>query len=387
MALRQAQAEADAANRAKSEFLSRMSHDLRTPLNAVLGFAQVLELDELSTDQRDSVNQILKGGRHLLELINEVLDIARIDAGRLPISLEPVAMAEVGQEVLALIAPQATARNIELDNRLDAADERHVLADRQRRKQVLLNLLSNAVKYNRAGGRVTLTCDAPAAGHLRLIVRDTGYGITPADLARLFIAFERLHADQQGVEGTGLGLALSKRLVEAMGGSVGVESTAGVGSTFWIKLPIAEDRPVEPSEPDALPSAAASAAAAPVRTVLYIEDNLSNTKLMERILAPQPHIRLLTAIQGRLGLELAREHQPDLILLDLHLPDVPGLEVLRHLKGDPHTQAIAVVMRSADAMGRQVERLQEAGAHTYLTKPLDVRHFLHVVNERLSQSQ
>lgn len=385
VALRQAQAEAEAANQAKSDFLSRMSHELRTPMNAILGFAQLLEFGELNADQRESVNHILNGGNHLLELINEVLDIARIEARRLPISIEPVALGEVCREVLDLIAPLATARDIQLI-RPDTGDNRYVLADRQRLKQVLLNLLSNAIKYNRPGGRVTLAFDAGAADHLRLVVQDTGYGITPADLDRLFMPFERLHADQHGVEGTGLGLVLSKGLIEAMGGSIGIESVPGTGSTFWIELPIAAGTSEQVARPSelALAGEAGVAAAEPTRTVLYIEDNLSNVKLVERVLEQHPHIRLLTAMQGRLGLDLAREHQPDLILLDLHLPDLSGLEVLRHLKGDPGTLKIPVVMLSADAMERQIERLLAAGAQAYLSKPLNIRQFLATVDEILN---
>ncbi len=374
---------ADAASRAKSEFLSRMSHELRTPLNAILGFAQLLQMEIETPEQRESVQHILRGGRHLLDLINEVLDITRIETGRLHLSPEPVAVADLLRECLDLIQPLAAQRDIRLH--LEAlAEERHVQADRQRLKQVLLNLLANAVKYNREGGAVTAACEAAPGDRLRLRVSDTGPGIPPALLEHLFMPFDRLGAEQSGVEGTGLGLALTKRLVEAMGGAVGVESALGQGSTFWVELPLAE-APAERAGGTPAEALAPAAAPGPAVTVLYIEDNLSNLRLIERVLAHRPQVRLLPAMQGRLGLDLAREHRPALILLDLHLPDVPGHEVLRHLQGDDRTRDIPVIVISAEATPGQVERLKATGARAYLTKPLNVQELLAVLDETLSR--
>lgn len=376
--LRAAKEEAEAANRAKSEFLSRMSHELRTPLNSILGFAQLLELDELSGDQAEAVAQILKGGRHLLELIDEVLDISRIESGRMALSLEPVALDLMLKECLDLVRPLALPRRIELVN--ENGHRRHVRADRQRLRQVLLNLLSNAVKFNRDGGRVTAGCryeDDRAV----VYVRDTGPGI-PADLAdRLFTPFDRLGADAEGIPGTGLGLALSQRLVEAMGGHLEVMSPPDGGAEFSFALPIgtpegdADRLETEPPDEDD--------GAESTTTVLYIEDNLANQRLVERVLRRRPGVRVVTALQGSLGLELAAQLEPDLVLLDVHLPDLGGDVVLQRLRAEPATASIPVVVVSADATGRQAERFERLGADAYLTKPLDVARFLQVVDAEL----
>lgn len=363
-----------------------MSHELRTPLNSILGFAQLLEIDQLTTDQSDNVAHILKGGRHLLNLINEVLDIARVEAGRLPLSSEAVQVGDALQEAIDLVGPIAATRNIRIITRTPECWNMHVIADRQRLKQVLLNLLSNAVKYNRDPGTVTVFC-AGSEGHLRIAISDTGHGLTESRLDQLFVPFERLGADQSGVQGTGLGLALSKRLMEAMGGSIGAESTFGAGSTFWIELKTTEHL----TEDNSLhfPELPPTSRAAPLYcgTVLYIEDNLANVRLMERILAHRPEVKLMTALQGQVGLDLAIEHRPDVIFLDLHLPDLRGDEVLRRLQNHSYTRTTPVVMISADATPGQVDRLTKAGAHAYITKPFDVKNLLLLLDETLGQRQ
>ena len=368
-----------AADLAKSEYLSRMSHELRTPLNAILGFAQLLEMDELREDQQESLGYILSAARHLLALINEVLDIAAIEAGRLTLSLEPVWVADVVSETVSLIRPLADQQGILLVSPARTCDA-HVLGDRQRLKQVLLNLLSNAVKYNRPAGSVHLTCEH-VNGRLRVKVADTGPGIPAEALERLFVPFERLGSEHGTVEGTGLGLPLSKRLADAMGGSLELESIPQQGSTFWVELPLIE----APAE------AAADLAAAPQPepeqveqtghdlTVLYIEDNVSNLQLVERVMQRRG-ITLISAMRPQLGLDLAGEHQPDLILLDLHLPDMPGQEVFRRLRANAKTAEIPVVVLSADARPNLISRMLDDGVRAFLTKPLDVKQLLELID-------
>jgi PAS domain S-box-containing protein len=376
--VRAAREEAERANRAKTEFLSRMSHELRTPLNAILGFTQLLEMDPLSDDQRESLAYISRAGRHLLELINEVLDISRVESGQMTISPEPVAVSDLVTELAEIVRPLADRRSLTLDT-TEATNSGYVVADRQRLKQVLLNLLSNAVKYNREGGRITVRCDRVGEERLRINVIDTGYGIPPEYLDRLFHPFDRLGAEQGSVEGTGMGLVLSKGLVEAMAGVLGLESTLDVGSTFWVELPLAEG-PIERYERTHPPDTIEAAPSRPPRVILQIEDNLASVKLVQRIVERRPDIEVLAAMQGRLGLDLAREHRPDLILLDLHLPDMSGHEVLRLLKSYPETRRLPVVVLSADATQTHVARLTDAGAFGYLTKPLDVAEFLRMVD-------
>ncbi len=373
---------ANTANHAKSDFLSRMSHELRTPLNGILGFAQLLELDVQAPEQRDGVAHILKAGRHLLGLINEVLDIARIEAGRFTISLEPVETGEVINGALDMVRPQAAARGISLAT--TAVWAGHVMADRQRLQQVLLNLLSNAVKYNRPEGAVTVTCESTASGRCRMSVADTGPGIAAERMHRLFTPFDRLDVPDASIEGTGLGLALSKGLVELMGGTLRAESTPGIGTTFFLELPSIQ---ASTHAPTAQEATALGADASPVSgTVLYVEDNPSNLRLVERIVSRRPSVKLISAVQGRRGIELARAHRPDVIVLDLHLPDIPGHEVLAQLLADPSTRDIPVVILSADATPAQTTSLLQAGAHAYLTKPLSVTQFLGVLYELLARA-
>jgi PAS domain S-box-containing protein len=372
--LSSAKDEAERASRAKSDFLTHISHELRTPMNAILGFAQLLELDDLGGEQGDNVRQILRAGRHLLELITELLDIARIEAGELALSLEPVSIYELLVEAIDLTRPLAEQHDVTLS--VDGDLDGYVLADRQRVLQVLLNLLGNAVKYNRRGGSVDVECRRVEGGRVAFAVHDTGSGIAREDLERLFTPFERLGLDGGPIEGAGLGLALAKHLVDAMDGTIDVTSTPGEGSTFTVELPASTDPllAVEAAGGDGeLPEARAA-------TIVYIEDNVANLRLVERALARQPNLTVLTATRGRPGLELVRECRPDLVLLDLHLPDASGEEILDELTAGRDTSSIPVVIVSAAASKGRVQGLRARGARDYLTKPIDLKQLLSVVD-------
>ena len=383
-ALRTAREEAENASRAKSEFLSRMSHELRTPLNSILGFAQLLEMDRGTPAQQAQVRHILRAGRHLLGLINEVLDIARIESGRLALSPEPLALRPLLQEVSLLLSPQADSADIRLRLPEELPAELCVQADRQRLVQVLLNLLSNAIKYNHPGGHVEVRVQADS-DTITLSVVDNGPGIAAEDLERLFIPFERLGAAASEVEGTGLGLALSKSLLEQMDGSLGVRSTPGEGSTFSLTLPRAQGHDGLLPAPAAAPPPVASDIAPPERPlrVLCIEDNLSSLALIETLLARWPQVQVISAMQGQLGLDLAWQHRPEVILLDLDLPDLSGQEVLKRLRLNPSSSDTPVLLITADVSAGTRRDLQQAGATAVLSKPLHVPTFLAALRQHL----
>lgn len=381
-----ARQEAERANTAKSEFLSRMSHELRTPLNAILGFGELLALEQLPAEAADSVEHILKAGLHLLALINEVLQIARIEAGHQQLHLERVHACDPVQDVVGLLRPLAREHGVVLDTDMHEGLHQYVLADYQRLKQVMLNLITNAIKYNRVDGVVRVHYKVTAPGRLRFLVTDTGPGIDESDMGRLFVPFERLAADHTDIEGTGLGLALSKSLVESMGGRIAVQHTApGQGSTFYVDLPMTSPPEAatvttvdDPSQPRVeIPPVGAA-------TILYVEDNLLNLELVTRILKRVGPVRLIPAMQGMLGLELAVQHSPDLILLDLHLPDLSGYEVFRRLKSDRRTRHIPVIVLSADATTQPIERLRRQGKLDYLTKPFTVGLFIETIRAALA---
>jgi PAS domain S-box-containing protein len=371
--IRTARADAESANRAKSEFLSRMSHELRTPLNAILGFTQLLEMEEHTDKQNESIDHISRAGRNLLDLINEVLDIARLDAGRVQFHMESVDVLELLREVTTFSTPAASKRNISIRMADAPGEASFVSSDRERLKQVLLNLVSNGVKFNQEGGGITLGVARMNAGIWRISVADTGIGIPQEKLARLFVPFERLGTREGGTEGgTGLGLALCQRLITGLGGRIGVASSVGAGSTFWVELPAAEIAPEPlPTQVSAPPGirGGESSPSESVRKILYIEDDISNYYLLERFLRTRKDVKLISAAQGSIGLELAKEHRPALILLDLNLPDMNGEQVLRGLKADPSTADVRVVAVTGEIMSERTKELQALGVMEILVKP------------------
>ncbi|MEO5834697.1 MAG: ATP-binding protein [Nakamurella sp.] len=370
------------ATRTKNSFLSRTSHELRTPLNAILGFAQLLELADLDEEDHESVHHIHQAGRHLLALINELIDISRVESGDLQVSLEPISVARVSQQVVALVGPLATARQITIDNRITDGSLA-VAADYQRLKQVLVNLVSNAIKYNRLGGRITIDHRRTVDRIVELRVTDTGPGLSPADAERIWMPFERLDADHSGIEGTGIGLPLARSLTEAMHGTLNVESVPGAGSTFAVRLPLAPEITLSPGvEVDVRRRPGPTARPLGRRlTVLSIEDNMANSQVLERVFRTWSDVTLIATGTAEDGLRLAATRLPDLILLDLHLPGISGEEAFRRLRSDPTTMSIPVVVLSADATPGTVQRLLARGASAYLTKPLDLTALYRVLED------
>ncbi|MCH8273600.1 MAG: response regulator [Armatimonadetes bacterium] len=381
---RRAREEAVRANDAKTEFLSRMSHELRSPLQPIYTFAALIERETQSERHRRFAGDILQGGARLLELINEVLDIGKIESGHLSLSCVPVSVKDVISEAVRLTEPMAADRGVQIEVRAER-EGLYILADRQRVSQVLLNLLSNAVKFNVRDGKVWIAHKQSETGWVRIEVTDTGVGVPLDRIDLLFVPFERL-ADDQGIAGTGLGLALSKGLVEAMGGRIGIDMTGSAGSTFYVELPAATVEPAaEPPEQAA--AVRMNVAAAQAKTVLHIEDDLATIRSVEGVLSERLDIRIMVAKQGRTGVDLASQIRPDIILLDLHLPDMPGEEVLRCIRLNPELRDTPVIVLSADATPKRVKELLNAGVLAYLTKPVDVSKLLRAFSDAVHRSR
>ena len=382
IALNEAMAVAEKANLAKSDFLSSMSHELRTPLSAILGFAQLIEsgTPPPTPSQKRSVDQILQAGWYLLDLINEILDLALIESGKLSLSLEPVSLAEVMRECETMIESQAEKRGISVSFP-EFSSPRFVNADRTRLKQVLINLLSNAIKYNTQHGSVTLTCVDTPAGQVRICVEDTGKGLAPEKIDQLFQPFNRLGQEANTEQGTGIGLVMTKRLVELMGGVIGVESVVGKGSMFWIEMNITSEQTIPADVLNLVIGPVAQELAAPhARTLLYVEDNPANLMLVEDLIARRPDLRLLSARDGISGIAIAKASLPDFILMDINLPGISGITAMKILSEDPLTRHIPVVALSANAMPRDIAKGLEAGFFRYLTKPIKINEFMETLD-------
>lgn len=389
VALKEAMAVAEKANLAKSDFLSSMSHELRTPLSAILGFAQLIEsgTPQPTPSQKRSVDQILQAGWYLLELINEILDLALIESGRLSLSLEPVSLAEVMLECETLVESQAAKRGIRVTFPQFSLPC-FVSADRTRLKQVLINLLSNAIKYNTSGGTVALSCVDVSPQRIRICVEDTGEGLNPAKIAQLFQPFNRLGQEANTEQGTGIGLVMTKRLIELMGGVIGVESIVGKGSVFWIEMDLTEERELHPELTSLAPALQSQVPTDPrAHTLLYVEDNPANLMLVEDLIARRSDIRLLSARDGISGIAMAKASQPDIILMDINLPGISGIKAVQILCADPLTAHIPVVALSANAIPRDIEKGMEAGFFRYLTKPIRINEFMDTLDLALKFSK
>jgi CheY-like chemotaxis protein/anti-sigma regulatory factor (Ser/Thr protein kinase) len=366
-----------------------MSHELRTPLSAILGFAQLMETASPppTAPQKRSIGQILKAGWYLLELINEILDLALIESGKLSLSMEPISLAEVMLECQTMIEPQAQKRGLSVTfSRFEIPC--FVKADRTRLKQIFINLLSNAIKYNKVGGAVVVQHLMSTAGRIRIRVEDSGQGLSTDKLAQLFQPFNRLGQEASGEEGTGIGLVTTKRLVELMDGAIGVESTVGVGSVFWIELNITtEPQPAAGTAESTAVARVQDQGAAPSRVLLYVEDNPANLMLVEDLIARRPDICMLSAADGSSGIEIARAARPDVILMDINLPGISGTQALRILAEDPATAHIPVIALSANAVPRDIVKGLEAGFFRYLTKPIRVDEFMDALDGAMKLAQ
>lgn len=385
-----AKTQADIANRAKSTFLSNMSHELRTPLNAILGFAQILTSETLSTtldEKREFAQHIEEAGIHLLTLINEILDLAKVESGSMSLSLEPVALEDVFAECSTMIEPLSKKRTIGVE--FKPVHDLHVFADRIRLKQILINLLSNAIKYNRPDGMVTVNCEITDGKQLRIYVQDTGIGLTAAQLETIFQPFNRLGREVFDEEGTGIGLALVKHLADAMHGKIGIASEIGVGSTFWIELPMSDS-----SMPPLVCNSVEGTAPGPFndsvvkgeKTILYIEDNPTNLRLVKELMRFRPDFSFLSAKDGFSGIELARLHSPQIILMDINLPGIDGIEAQQILSEDLRTAHIPVIALTANAMPSDIERGIASGFFRYITKPIDINKFTEAIDAALKLS-
>ncbi|MCD6075596.1 MAG: putative Histidine kinase with sensor domain and response regulator receiver domain [Rhodospirillales bacterium] len=389
-ALERAKLDAETANRAKTEFLSSMSHELRTPMNAVLGYAQLLlqnKKEPISPRQQRQINQILKSGQHLLNLINDILDLSRIESGRVELAIKDLALDKVIGECLGLVEAMAARNRIAVQDLTRHKPPLIVHCDDVRLKQALVNLLSNAIKFNRMGGKVVVDQEERRDGLVRISIKDTGKGIPPSRHRELFEPFSRLDATQRGIEGTGIGLAISKQLIERMGGRVGFTSEIDVGSTFWIDVPSAAHRAgdterlavsVSDTEP------AFKLASGGLRRLLYVEDDESNLRLLEEVISHIPNLTLLAAPDAETGLRMARDSRPDIILMDINLPGMSGFEAIEKLKHQPETQGIPVIALSAAAMSKDIQKGAEAGFFAYLTKPFVIDELLNTIDQALA---
>ena len=387
--LTSARAVAEKASLAKSEFLVQLSHELRTPLNVILGFAQLIEsgFPPPPPSQQQNLDQILKAGWYLLELTNELLDLSLLESGKVTLSREPVSLGEVMLECRALIEPQAKKRSIRIAfPRFEIPS--FVKADRTRVKQVLMNLFLNAIKYNKPGGTVAVECTLSSADTIRISVRDTGAGLAPEQLLQLFQPFNRLGQEAGDEEGTGMGLVVSRQLVEMMGGAIGADSAVGVGSVFWIELcKTTAPQDTVPETARAVPVPRQAPDGTPLRTVLYVEDNRANLELVKQVIARRPDLRLLCATDGKAGIESARAHQPDVILMDINIPGISGSDAMKILQSDPSTAHIPVIALSSNAMPLDIANSLEAGFFSYLTKPIEINLFMEALDVALNSSQ
>jgi CheY-like chemotaxis protein/two-component sensor histidine kinase len=382
--MRRAQQKAEEANFSKSEFLSRMSHELRTPLNGIIGFGELLKMSPLTTRQLQNVERITKAGDHLLDLINEVLDLSSIEAGALNLKMESVRIHQIIDEAIDLTQVLAKGREIVVTLETSIPRDLHIKADTQRIKQVFLNLISNAIKYNVQGGTVQIGAQKKSDSVWRFLVKDSGHGIPPDQIQNVFKPFVRIENNQYETEGTGLGLALTKKLVKAMNGQIGVHPNQNHGCVFWLECEAITPRDqISGSHPQSHSNQLLLPDETHTGSVLYIENNLENLQLVEQVMEARPNVKLLSTTYGMHGLQMAREKQPDLVILDLHLPDCHGREVLQQMKQSEECKNIHVIILSADAMNATIEEMLELGADQYLSKPLKVANFLNTLDRFL----